>query len=116
MEVNYVSKKRLFFIIGIVLLVLIIGFIYYFFNGSPNKKSDTATEVKTYLMTERTYKAEDFQEIDGVYSFKYKEYQAIVKFKDEPNVNYTYAKVNGKFKLVGTTNVQGKHMDSTFNN
>lgn len=50
----------------------------------------------------------------GVYSFKSGDYEVEVRYKDEPNQNYTYAKVDGAFRLVGASSLYGNHMDETF--
>lgn len=87
---------------------------YFFVTGLPHKKYQIEQEVKAYLMSGGSYKEADFHDIKGVYSLKSTQYEAVVVYKDEPNVNYTYEKMNGSFKLVGTSNLSGKHMDGTF--
>lgn len=42
------------------------------------------------------------------------DYEAVVRYKDEPSQNYTYAKVNGVFRLVGVSSMSGGHIDETF--
>ncbi|OKP99643.1 DUF3139 domain-containing protein [Paenibacillus sp. P46E] len=110
------NRKGIILVIGAVLLILVIGYVYLSFNGYPQKKSDIAKEVQTSLLNQRSYTSDDIMKIEGVYSFKNKKYQATVNFKDEPNVNYTYELNNGKLKLIETSNIHGKHMDETFSN
>ncbi|MFP4973931.1 DUF3139 domain-containing protein [Paenibacillus sp. CN-4] len=92
--------------------ILVVG--YFSVTGLPHKKDEIEQEVKTYLMTEGSYQETDILDIKGVYSLKSTHYEAIVVYKDEPQVNYTYEKMNGSFKLVSTSNLSGKHMDGTF--
>jgi hypothetical protein len=101
-------------IIVLVVMTILAGGIYISLTGLPHKKSQIASEVKEYLVHTRLYPAANIQEIRGGYSFKSGDYDADVLFKDEPDVNYTYAKVNGEFRLVGTSSLYGKHMDETY--
>ncbi|MEK3982500.1 DUF3139 domain-containing protein [Paenibacillus sp. FSL K6-3166] len=93
---------------------LIIIFSYFSLTGLPNKKREIADQVKTYLINERLNNSDNIQDVNGVYSFKYGYYQAVVNFKDEPNVNYTYEKRDGVFTLIGVSNLHGNHIDETF--
>ncbi|AIQ60484.1 DUF3139 domain-containing protein [Paenibacillus borealis] len=95
-------------------MTLLAGGIYFSVTGLPHKKSQIASEVREYLVQTRFYPAADIEEIRGCYSFKSGDYEAEVRFTDEPNVNYTYAKVKGDFRLVGTSSLHGNHMDETF--
>ncbi|WP_187355170.1 DUF3139 domain-containing protein [Paenibacillus tengchongensis] len=97
-----------------LVLLAIVGGIYIGLNGLPQKKNEIANEVLTYLTTDRLFRKGDIKEIEGLYSFKSGDYQANVIYADEPNINYTYEKVKGRFKLAGTSDVRGKHMDETF--
>lgn len=101
-------------IIAGVVLVVVAGGIYLSLTGLPYKRSHIANEVKAYLIHTRAYPEADIQEIRGVYSLKSGDYEAEVRYKDEPDQNYTYAKVNGVFRLVGVSSMYGKHIDETF--
>jgi hypothetical protein len=107
-------RRNRFAIIALVVLILAAGGIYFSLTGLPHKKSLIASEVREYLVHTRSYPATDIQEIQGVYSFKSGDYEAEVRFKDEPQVNYTYAKVKGAFRLVGVSSLYGNHIDETF--
>ncbi len=109
-----IRKKWIFIVLTVLLAVVLVGS-YFLLTGLPQKKSEIANEVREYLINERSYTADEIQKVQGVYSFKSEDYQATVNFKDVPNVNYTYQKVEGKFKLVGTSNIYGNHMDETYN-
>ncbi|NQX45915.1 DUF3139 domain-containing protein [Paenibacillus tritici] len=97
-----------------VVLAIVAGGIYVSLTGLPYKRSQIANEVREYLVHTRAYPAEVIQEIRGVYSFKSGDYEAEVRYKDEPNQNYTYAKVNGAFRLIGVSSLYGNHIDETF--
>ncbi|WP_339250582.1 DUF3139 domain-containing protein [Paenibacillus sp. FSL P2-0136] len=101
-------------IIAVLVLVVVAGGIYLSLTGSPYKRSHIANEVKAYLIHTRAYPEAEIQEIRGVYSLKSGVYEAEVRYKDEPDQNYTYAKVNGAFRLVGVSSVYGNHIDETF--
>ncbi|MFC6649033.1 DUF3139 domain-containing protein [Paenibacillus rhizoplanae] len=101
-------------IIAGVVLAIVAGGIYVTLTGLPYKRSQIASEVREYLVHTRAYPAADIQEIRGVYSLKSGDYEAEVRYKDEPDQNYTYAKVNGVFRLVGVSSMYGKHIDETF--
>lgn len=98
----------------LVIFVIAAGGLYFSLTGMPYKKSHIANEVRDYLVHTRSYTAADIQEIRGVYSFKSGDYEAEVRFKDEPGVNYTYTKVDGAFRLTGVSNLYGNHIDETF--
>ncbi|MBP2114429.1 DUF3139 domain-containing protein [Paenibacillus silagei] len=102
-------------IIAGVVLAIVAGGIYLSLTGLPYKRSQIASEVREYLIDTRSYPATNIQEIRGIYSFKSGEYEAEVRFTDEPGgVNYTYAKAEGAFRLVGASSLYGNHMDETF--
>ncbi|MEK4004811.1 DUF3139 domain-containing protein [Paenibacillus sp. FSL H3-0333] len=101
-------------IIALLVLVVVAGGIYLSLTGLPYKRSHIANEVRAYLIHTRAYPEADIQEIRGVYSLKSGDYEAVVRYKDEPNQNYTYAKVNGVFRLVGVSSMSGGHIDETF--
>lgn len=101
-------------IIAAVVLVVVAGGIYLALTGLPYKRSHIANEVKAYLIHTRAYPEADIQEIRGVYSLKSGHYEAVVRYKDEPDQNYTYAKVKGAFRLIGVSSMYGKHIDETF--
>lgn len=108
-------KKILWIAIPCFLIIVAVA-MFYTLNGSASQKNEIAQEVKLYLTDNLSYKPEDIKEIRGIYSFKNKEYTAEVIFSDEPTTNYTYGKLNGKYKLMETTNINGKHMDKTYYN
>ncbi|MNO89126.1 hypothetical protein D3C76_805990 [compost metagenome] len=93
---------------------LIIICSYFSLTGLPNKKSEIANEVKTYLINERLINSDNIKEVNGSYSLKSGDYQAEVIYMDEPNVNYTYEKIDWKFALIGVSNLHGNHIDETF--
>ncbi|MEK3901355.1 MULTISPECIES: DUF3139 domain-containing protein [unclassified Paenibacillus] len=101
-------------IIAAVVLVVVAGGIYLSLTGLPYKRSQIADEVKAYLIHIRAYPEADIQAIRGVYSLKSGDYEAEVRYKDEPDQHYTYAKVNGVFRLVGVSSMYGRHIDETF--
>ncbi|OKP83675.1 DUF3139 domain-containing protein [Paenibacillus sp. P32E] len=107
-------KRGLFIVLTILLAVILVGG-YFFLTGLPQKKSEIANEVREYLINERSYSVDEIEKVQGVYSFKSDDYQATVRFKDEPNVNYTYEKIEGTYKLVETSNIHGNHIDETYN-
>ncbi|ETT72258.1 hypothetical protein C173_14505 [Paenibacillus sp. FSL R7-277] len=101
-------------IIAGIVIIIVVGGIYASLTGLPYKRSQIASEVREYLVHTRAYPAADIQEVRGVYSFKSGDYEVEVRYKDEPNQNYTYAKVDGAFRLVGASSLYGNHMDETF--
>lgn len=101
-------------IIAVLVLVVVAGGIYLSLTGLPYKRSQIVSEVREYLVYTRAYPEADIQEIRGFYSFKSGDYEAEVRYKDEPNQNYNYAKVNGVFRLVGVSSMNGNHIDETF--
>ncbi|MFE4714047.1 DUF3139 domain-containing protein [Paenibacillus sp. NPDC056722] len=108
------GRRKWIQVFSLTLMFLICATVYVSLTGLPQKKSEAANEVKAYLIHTRAYSTEDIQEIRGVYSFKSGDYQAEVRYKDEPNVNYVYEKKAGTFLLIETSNLHGKHMDETF--
>lgn len=107
-------KKRFLRATILILSVIVIIILYFSLTGFPQKKREIENEVQVYLTSKRAYNNSDIKKIEGMYSFKTKKYQVNVIFTDEPKINYTYEKVNNTFKLVGTSNLNGRHMDETF--
>jgi hypothetical protein len=111
---NKSNSNTLILFSVLIFASLIIICSYFSLTGLPNKKHEIAKQVKAYLINERLNDSDNIQDVNGVYSFKYGDYQAEVIYADEPNVNYTYEKRDGKFALIGVSNLYGNHIDETF--
>lgn len=80
-------KKR---IIKIILLVILIGLVIVPLVSIQANKYIYKNRVTTYLIEEMGFEKEDIESIEGKWGFKLPEYFAVVTFKNEPYVEYTY--------------------------
>lgn len=80
------TKKIVSWTIGITLILLILTpFIYVKAN-----KMIYAHRVTTYLTEQKHYSPDEIESVEGVWSVKLPPFLAVVKFKDEPDVEYIY--------------------------
>ncbi|SES44998.1 DUF3139 domain-containing protein [Psychrobacillus sp. OK032] len=77
-------------IIKITQLVIFIGLVIVPLVSIQANKYIYQNRVSTYLMEEKGFEKEDIESIEGKWGFKLPAYYAVVTFKNEPNVEYTY--------------------------
>jgi hypothetical protein len=112
---NKKSKSNTLIVFSVLIFAsLIIICSYFSFTGLPNKKHEIAKQVKAFLINERLNNSDNIQDVNGIYSFKSGDYQAEVIYADEPKMYYVYEKRDGKFVLIGVSNLYGNHIDETF--
>ncbi|MGN7411686.1 DUF3139 domain-containing protein [Paenibacillus sp. SAF-068] len=79
-------KKVISLTILITLAILVATpFVYVKMN-----KVIYAHRVTEYLIEQKNYSSEEIESVEGVWSIKLPPFLAIVKFKDEPDVEYIY--------------------------
>ncbi|MFS0657096.1 hypothetical protein [Bacillus sp. 179-C3.3 HS] len=97
---HLMNKKTVFFIVGIVALI-IIGFlsVNLFYDYQAKR---IASETEDYLINEKEKKKEDFKEIKGIRS-KVGDYGILVRviYKSKPHIHYFYISNNGKIIYEG---------------
>lgn len=103
------KRKLLVISMFVICLAAVIG---YFIIDYKNKSTDLEKEVVLYVQAK--YPDTTLKNISSGYSLKGKGYYVDVIYNDEPNIRYTYMKIDNKITLNGTTNPEGKHMDPSF--
>lgn len=105
------KKLWIFLIVLLLCLAAIVG---YFMINYKNHTASLEKEVVAYV--DAKFPNSSLKETTSGYSLKGKGYYVDVIYSDEPNIRYTYMKIDNKIKLYGTTNPEGKHMDPSFDN
>lgn len=80
------KHKITFVIISIILLVIVLTPVVYV----QANKIIYAHRVTQYLLEEKKYAKDEIEEVRGVWGIKLPPFYAVVKFKDEPDVEYLY--------------------------
>lgn len=81
------KKKRYIFITVAVLLVMLIVSPFLYVQAN---KFIYAHRVTEYLIEKKGYAKDEIASVQGVWSVKLPPFLVIVKFKDEPDVEYIY--------------------------
>lgn len=93
------NKKKLFFVVLLVVIIGFVLFLYNAFNGNPISKYISKEVLEDYL--EETYFDQELQIKEGFYNFKFSEYQYSVievgSTDEEGNVKQYEFKVRGFF-------------------
>ncbi|QFF98981.1 DUF3139 domain-containing protein [Psychrobacillus glaciei] len=77
-------------IFKITLLIILIGIVIVPIVSIQANKYIYKNRVTTYLIEEKGFKKQDIESVEGVWGFKLPAFYAIVTFKNEPYVEYTY--------------------------
>ena len=94
-----INKKRKFLILIITLIFIIIWFIYEFILA----KTISNSAINSYLETINVDNKE-IQSLEINYDFKIgNRYNIIIKYKDEPNLEYRYTYRINKRKLIASS-------------
>ncbi|MHA7580700.1 DUF3139 domain-containing protein [Paenibacillus vandeheii] len=82
------DKRKKYVLLGILTIMVILvltPFVYVQVN-----KLIYAHRVTEYLIEEKKYAQEDIESVEGIWNVKLPPFSALVKFKDEPDVEYIY--------------------------
>ncbi|WP_340019782.1 DUF3139 domain-containing protein [Paenibacillus sp. FSL H3-0457] len=81
------SKRK---IISLTVLITLAILVVTPFAYVKVNKMIYAHRVTEYLIEQKNYSSEEIASVEGVWSIKLPPFLAIVKFKDEPDVEYIY--------------------------
>ncbi|MCZ8534885.1 DUF3139 domain-containing protein [Psychrobacillus psychrodurans] len=77
-------------IIKITLLSILAGLVIVPLVSIQANKYIYKNRVTTYLIEEKGFEKDDIESVEGKWGFKLPAYYAVVTFKNEPYVEYTY--------------------------
>ncbi|KOY16863.1 DUF3139 domain-containing protein [Paenibacillus xylanivorans] len=79
------KKYVLLWVLTIMVILVLTPFVYVQVN-----KLIYAHRVTEYLIEEKKYTQEEIESVEGIWNVKLPPFSALVKFKDEPDVEYIY--------------------------
>ncbi|GAA0343659.1 hypothetical protein GCM10008967_37640 [Bacillus carboniphilus] len=88
----FLKKRAIFSIIAGVVVLFVSYKTYTFFNGSPIERQELVKSV--IELFENEGRMDDVESMATRYDSNAGDFDVVVKFKDEPNMNYIY--LNGK--------------------
>ena len=98
-----VEKKTVIYVLaGLVILIVLSMTVYV----QVNKKL-YAHRVMTFLTEEEHYSKQEIASVQGIWSVKLPPFLVVVKFSDEPEVEYTYFAHSGVLQFSHSITQQG---------